>query len=526
MEHFSSPNEETTSENPSASTYRGGIELSLQNISNSSSASGSIVSVDGAVSDNGDLPPGEWIEQYIGENTMTNDLSEDYRYHGMGRPGGKYDYDTLRPKVRELAEWDDVEIGGGMIGKVAYEADSHASDPKNVKVFFVCNYASDTCQPGRPMQLGCDGEFDNPSLKAAARVWISILVEHGFNWDVARNLVYGSIAIVDVVPVLAPYDWSSNASKYTGDESYATAATVMQEPVAELMRVLPTLCPNSVGYFAFGSDAYKAMGSISQLPLPILNGEKIVHPMTIHNKFCDTDQRFTYIKHSCSAMTAAFGMNISPKNIKDINDVIIVTDGMKRKSNERLDSAIRKLDPEEREVELAERRDTYANMPPEERELELAERRDTYANMIPEEKEEKLAERREGYANMPPEKKEVKLAKKREGYANMPPEERELELAERRVTYANMPLEEKDVILAMKREREAERYANMPPEKKELELAKARKRTKQCLEDGCISFVSSGCGGFCRTHAPQEMKDAARKLDRERAKKRKLLSEK
>ena len=54
MEHFSSPNEETTSENPSASTYRGGIELSLQNISNSSSGSSVSVNWAWAVSGIGD----------------------------------------------------------------------------------------------------------------------------------------------------------------------------------------------------------------------------------------------------------------------------------------------------------------------------------------------------------------------------------------------------------------------------------------------------------------------------------------
>jgi hypothetical protein len=103
------------------------------------------------------------------------------------------------------------------------------------------------------------------------------------------------------------------------------------------MRVLPSICPNSIGFFVFGSDAYKAMISTIQLALPILNKEKIVHPMVIANKFCDIDQRFTYIKELCSAMTVTFRISVSSDNIEDFNDVIIVMDAMIRISKEHLD---------------------------------------------------------------------------------------------------------------------------------------------------------------------------------------------
>ena len=89
---------------------------------------------------------------------------------------------------------------------------------------------------------------------------------------------------------------------------------------------------------------------------PILNTEKVDHPTTIACKWWDTDHWLVTVRQACQAMSVATGLDFHPSNIKKFDDVMPVLAGMKRKSEERLDAAICRLEEEEDAAKGSEER--------------------------------------------------------------------------------------------------------------------------------------------------------------------------
>jgi hypothetical protein len=80
---------------------------------------------------------------------------------------------------------------------------------------------------------------------------------------------------------------------------------------------------------------------------PVLNTEKVVHPTTITCKWWDTDHQLVAVCQACITLSAATGLGFHHSNIKHFDDIMPVPSAMKRKSEERLDTAMHRLEEEE-----------------------------------------------------------------------------------------------------------------------------------------------------------------------------------
>ncbi len=80
---------------------------------------------------------------------------------------------------------------------------------------------------------------------------------------------------------------------------------------------------------------------------PILNTKRVVHPTSIACKWWDTDHQKVAVHQVCQALSAATGLDFHHSNIKNFDDVMPVLAAMKHKSEERLCTAILRLDEEE-----------------------------------------------------------------------------------------------------------------------------------------------------------------------------------
>ena len=101
----------------------------------------------------------------------------------------------------------------------------------------------------RPMRL--DGEFNflEPSLKAFLDVWIRILAANGFNYGVAKCLMYSSVLIVDVLPI------SGTSSFGEGCHMYESLWKESRPLVTSMFHTLVNdYCVNAIGCVAIDRD--------------------------------------------------------------------------------------------------------------------------------------------------------------------------------------------------------------------------------------------------------------------------------
>jgi hypothetical protein len=231
---------------------------------------------------------------------------------------------------------------------------------KGAKFLLVCVVhfpVVETDNPVRPFRLNARGDFENPSLKSMADIFIGCMIAHGCDPGNAKNLAYSSLlGVVDVLPLMGPHDWHSKKADYIAPNDYDTAMSQMAEASSEMLEALPSIFPNFHGYFLFG-EAYdffqKYMGKSKH---PVLNTEEVVHPTSIACKWWDTDHQLVAVHQACHAMSAATGLDFHHSNIKNFDDVMPVSAAMKRKSEERLDAAIRRREDEEERLDAAIRR--------------------------------------------------------------------------------------------------------------------------------------------------------------------------
>jgi hypothetical protein len=278
----------------------------------------------------------EWTNRFLESDLFVKDLPPWCRNHGKG---GVHAHDTIRPEIREkIHECQGLYDAAQKLGKTAYLCDSHAKDPSHVRFIFVTHFPVETDDPLRPFRLNARGEFENPSLKAMADLFIGCLIAHGCDPDVAKNLFYSSFGIVDVLPVMGPHDLHSKKATYIAPNDYDTAMSQMAEASSEMLEALPSIFPNFKGYFLFGEAHHFFQTYMGKSKHSVLNTEKVVHPTSIACKWWDTDQQLVAVRQACIALSAATGLDFHHSNIE------------KRKSEERLDAAIRRED-EEMQVE-------------------------------------------------------------------------------------------------------------------------------------------------------------------------------
>jgi hypothetical protein len=208
------------------------------------------------------------------------------------------------------------------LGKTAYLCDSHVQDPSLVRIVCVLHFPEETDNPVRPFRLNARGEFENPSLKSMADIFIGCMIAHGCDPGVANILAYGGLlGVVDALPLVGPHDWHSKKAAYIAPNDYDTAMSQMAEASSEMLEALPSIFPNFQGYFLFGEahDFFrKYMGKSKH---PVLNTERVVHPTSIACKLWDTDQQKVAVRQACQAMSAATGLDFRHSNIKIFDDV-------------------------------------------------------------------------------------------------------------------------------------------------------------------------------------------------------------
>ena len=135
----------------------------------------------------------------------------------------------------------------------------------------------------------------------------------------------------------------------------------MAEASSEMLEALPSIFPNFYGYFLLGEAHDFFQQYMGKSKHSVLNTEKVVHPTSIACKWWDTDQQKVAVRQACQAMSVATGLDFHHSNIKKFDDVMPVSAGMKRKSEEKLDAAIRREEEEEeRLLDAAIRREEEA----------------------------------------------------------------------------------------------------------------------------------------------------------------------
>ena len=103
-----------------------------------------------------------------------------------------------------------------------------------------------------------------------------------------------------------------------------------------MLEKLLSIFPNFRAYFLLGEAHHFFRKYMGKSKHPVLNTEKVVHPNTITCKWWDTDHQLVAVCQACIA-----------SNIKHFDDIMPVSAAMKRKSEERLDTAIHRLEKED-----------------------------------------------------------------------------------------------------------------------------------------------------------------------------------
>jgi hypothetical protein len=303
----------------------------------------------------------KWSTRFLDRELHVKDLPPWCQNHGKG---GVHAHDTIRTAIHEKipTQCQGLYAAAQKLGKTAYLCDSHVQDPSLVCIVCVVHFPVETDDPVRPFRLNTRGDFENPSLKSMADIFIGCMIEHGCDPGVAKNLAYGGLlGVVDALPLMGPHDWHRKKAAYIAPNDYDTAMSQMAEASSEMLEALPSIFPNFKGYFLFGEahDFFrKYMGKSKH---PVLNTERVVHPSSIECKWWDTDHQKVAVRQTCRALFVATGLDFCLFNIENFDDVMPVLAGMKRKSEERLDAAIRREEEEmERLLDAAIRREDRA----------------------------------------------------------------------------------------------------------------------------------------------------------------------
>jgi len=232
----------------------------------------------------------------------------------------------MRPAICEKipTQCQGLNDAAQKVRKTAYLCDSHAQDPSRVRIVCVTHFPVETDNPFRPFRLNARGDFENPSLKAMADLFIGCMIAHGYNPGVAKNLVYSLFGIVDVLPLMGPHDWHSKKATFIAPNDYDTAMSQIAEASSEMLETLPSIFPNFQRYFLFGEAHDFFQQYMGKSKHPVLNTERVVHPTSITCKWWDTDQQKVAVHQVCQALSAATRLDFHHSNIKNFDDVMPV----------------------------------------------------------------------------------------------------------------------------------------------------------------------------------------------------------
>ena len=244
----------------------------------------------------------KWSKRFLDRELYVKDLPPWCQNHGKG---GVHAHDIIRPAIREKipTQCQGLYDAAQKLGKTAYLCDSRVQDPSLVRIVCVLNFPVETDNPVRPFRLNARGEFENPSLKSMADIFIGCMIEHGCDPGVAKNLAYGGLlGVVDALPLMGPHNWHSKKAAYIAPNDYDTAMSQMAEASSEMLEALPRIFPNFKGYFFLGEAHHFFQKYMGKSKHSVLNTKKVVHPTAITCKWWDTDHQKVAVCQACQAL--------------------------------------------------------------------------------------------------------------------------------------------------------------------------------------------------------------------------------
>ena len=190
-----------------------------------------------------------------------------------------------------------------------------------------------------------DGEYNflKPSLKAFLDVWIRILAVNGFNYGVAKCLMYSSVLIVDVLPI------SGTSSFGEGCHMYESLWKESRPLVTSMFHTLVNdFCVNAIGCVTMGVRARDAIKDLVEgLDISVLN-EGHCHSCLGAKGWCTIAQQEQWLSLATHALSEVSGdrpITVSHLSVEAMGDIIHVSPSFLEKDR------LSKLSPDQLRLE-------------------------------------------------------------------------------------------------------------------------------------------------------------------------------
>jgi hypothetical protein len=247
----------------------------------------------------------------------------------------------------EQKSWDDFKALQELVSQYpglfeVHTFDTYAPSFAHVIWIFVGHYPLHSIR-GRPMRL--DGEFNflEPSLRAFLDVWIRILAANGFNYGVAKCLMYSSVLIVDVLPV------SGTSSFGEGCHLYKSLWKETRPLVTSMFRKLVNdCCVNAIGCVTMGVHATDAIKDLVKgLDIRVLN-EGHCHSCLVAKGWCNITQQEQWLTQVTCALSEVSGdraITVNHLSVEAKGDIVHVSPSFLEKDR------LSKLSPDQLRLE-------------------------------------------------------------------------------------------------------------------------------------------------------------------------------
>jgi hypothetical protein len=238
------------------------------------------------------------IRDYIGSKI-------DYRYDGS--------WDVVRQLFYDTSEWSRISAEAKKRGFDAYPPDSHCPSLDHVRFLIVLNFHPTGIHDGsRPMTLGADGLFSQPSLRAIVQTMINYMVVEGFKKDVAQALIMTSIVVMDTVWSDGPSQWHEK-----GKDSFDSVIVRTKNDIQTVVkRILIDQCANLCGCIVMGESPKEHMGPwLEKMAVSTPNPFIVTygtHPQNIFLMWYDSKQRVELLD-SIASLLKRVGVPSPPK---------------------------------------------------------------------------------------------------------------------------------------------------------------------------------------------------------------------
>lgn len=252
--------------------------------------------------------PLSWYE-YLGRDESV--LPEEIRNYIGNKHNYRYDgrWDVIRRLFLETPEWERISAEAKRRGFDAYLPDSHCPSLRHIRFIIVLSFHPTGIHDGsRPMNLGADGLFSQPSLRAIVQTMINYMVAVGFKYSVARALIMTSVVVMNTVWSDGPSQWHEKDK----DSFDSVVESTKDDIQAVVKRELISQCDNICGCIIMGESPIEHMA-----PWLVEMKEMLIvmygaHPQNIFLIWYTYDQRDELLD-SIACLLELVGVTSPPK---------------------------------------------------------------------------------------------------------------------------------------------------------------------------------------------------------------------